>query len=312
MPAGIKKVAVLNRSEPVQQNRILDAFDKALSLEGVNLDKDGAYAGLNGLTDELWKNNRFTDIKVVPPQAGNDAAPGTMPTPLSWNIVERICRENNVDAVFTLEFFDTDTKITYAAVPVSQTTPTGPVQIPQQQANMQTIVKTGWRIYDLHSHDIVDEYRLSRTLNYSAKGATPVIAAAGLVNRSVAVKEAGNNTGHAYAQRIVPYWLRVYRDYYIKGSENLVAACRMARTGNWDGAAQLWKKETSNPDPKIAGRAYYNMAIASEISGDLDQAITWASRAYEQFNIRLGLNYVNILKNRKSNDALLAEQQAAQ
>ena len=36
------------------------------------------------------------------------------------------------------------------------------------------------------------------------------------------------------------------------------------------------KKETSSKDEKVAGRAYYNMAIANEINGDLESAIDWA------------------------------------
>jgi hypothetical protein len=71
----------------------------------------------------------------------------------------------------------------------------------------------------------------------------------------------------------------------------------------------LWQAETSNPKRKIAGRACYNMAIISEINGDLDAAIDWAQKSYENYGIRLALTYVNILKNRKINDAIVADQQ---
>ena len=86
-----------------------------------------------------------------------------------------------------------------------------------------------------------------------------MVAAAGLINRKEAVKQVGNTGGHAYAQRILPYWIRVYRDYYIKASGNFTVATRMARTGNWKGAEEMWYKETTNANPKIAGRACYNM-----------------------------------------------------
>ena len=41
------------------------------------------------------------------------------------------------------------------------------------------------------------------------------------------------------------------------------------------------------------------MAILGEINGDLDAAIKWAQKAYENYNNKLALQYVNILKNRK-------------
>jgi len=179
----------------------------------------------------------------------------------------------------------------------------------EHQANMQTLVKTGWRIYDRQGRNIIDEYSFGKSLNYSAKGINPVVAAAGLINRKEAVKEAGNQTGHTYAQRILPYWIRVYRDYYVKGTDNFSVACRMARTGNWKGAEELWFKETSNANGKIAGRACYNMAIISEINGGLDKAIEWAKKSYENYNNRLALTYVNMLKNRKVNDTILQDQQ---
>jgi hypothetical protein len=82
----------------------------------------------------------------------------------------------------------------------------------------------------------------------------------------------------------------------------------MAQTGNWNDAAALWQKETLNPNPKVAGRACYNMAIINEINGDLDAAIGWAQKGYENYYNRLSLWYVNILKNRAANMALVKDQ----
>jgi hypothetical protein len=86
-------------------------------------------------------------------------------------------------------------------------------------------------------------------------------------------------------------------------------ARRKAQTGNWNDAAQLWQQETNNPDRKVAGRACYNMAIISEINGELDAAIAWAQKSYENYNNRLALYYVNILKNRKVSMDLVKEQE---
>ncbi len=309
IPADIKNVVVVNRTLTAPKTRVLDAIDKVMTLEGPELDAAGAAASINGLTDELAANNRFTAVKMPDKNYASSAAPGFFPAPLSWKEVEDICAANHADAVFALELFDTDSKINYTLNTVQLKTPLGSVPAPEHQANMQTLVKTGWRIYDLHGRAVLDEYAFNRSLQYSAKGLNPVAAAAGLINRKEAVKETGNQNGHAYAQRILPYWIRVYRDYFIKGSDHFTIATRMARTGNWKGAEEQWLQETHNPSAKIAGRACYNMAIISEINGDLDKAIEWAKKAYENYNIRLALTYVNILNNRKISDNILQEQQ---
>jgi hypothetical protein len=173
---------------------------------------------------------------------------------------------------------------------------------------MRTLVKAGWRIYDVKARSILDEAAVAKMLIYHGRGINPLLAAEALINRKEAVKEVGNTAGHAYAFRIIPLWIRVSRDYYVRGTHNFKTAKRKARTGNWNGAAELWRQETTNPHRKAAGRACYNMAIISEINGELDMAIQWAQQSYENHNNRRGLNYVNLLRNRQENDAIAANQ----
>jgi hypothetical protein len=174
---------------------------------------------------------------------------------------------------------------------------------------MLTSVKTGWRIYDPSSKSILDEYTLWEDITFTGKGINPMVAAAALIDRKEAVKQVGNKAGHSYALRLLPYELSVTRDYYVKGTDNFKTAKRKAQTGNWDQAGQIWEKETDNPKEKIAGRACYNMAIISEINGDIDLAIKWAQKAYEDYNNHLALKYVDILNYRKTSNRILQDQE---
>jgi hypothetical protein len=65
------------------------------------------------------------------------------------------------------------------------------------------------------------------------------------------------------------------------------------------------EKETSNPKMKVAGRACYNMAIIREVNGDLNAALGWAQKSYEDYNDKLAIRYTRILENRRyKNDVL--------
>jgi hypothetical protein len=308
VPSYVNSAGIIDRSAPSESTRSLDAIDKALSLEGANLDKDGAQASVGGLYNELSANNRFTEVKMVTAEKAKSPGMGIYPPPMDWESVAAICKENNVDALFSLELFDTDTKISYQIKKSEGKTLLGVVTGYEQQADMLTRVRTGWRIYDPAGSNILDEINIDRDLTFSATGLTPVIAASALIDRKEAVKKVGNLAGVTLAQRLLPYNIKVYRDYYVKGTNNFEIAMRKARTGNWDEAGQLWKKETTNPNPRIAGRACYNMAIISEIDGFLDVAIEWARKAYEDYNNKPALKYINLLKGRK-NDAMLLEEQ---
>jgi hypothetical protein len=260
---------------------------------------------VRGLSDELLNNTRFNEVKTLNDINFRTSALTDFPTPLTWEIVGQICSETKTDALFSLEKFDTDTHLNYSTRKVDVKTPLGSIPGIEHQANMETLVKTGWRIYDPASKRILDEYIYNESINFSGRGINPLLAAAALVGRKDAVNQVSNKAGHGYAMRIIPIRLRVMRDYYVKGTNNFKIARRKAQVGKWDEAGQLWEKETNNSSSRIAGRASYNMAIINEINGDLDSALKWAQKSYEDTNNKLALRYVRIIENRRyKNDVL--------
>jgi Family of unknown function (DUF6340) len=309
MPAYIKSIGVINRSIPTDETKALDILDKALSLEGVNLDKDGAMESIRGLSDELLNNSRFVEVKTLNDIDFRTSALTDFPTPLTWEIIEKICKETKTDALFSLEKFDTDTHINYSNRKVDMKTPLGTIPGIEHQANMETLVKTGWRIYDPSSKLILDEYIFNQSVVFSGRGINPLIAASALVGRKDAVNQVSNKAGHGYALRIILFRLRVIRDYYVKGTNNFKIAKRKAQVGKWSEAGLLWEKETTNSSSKIAGRACYNMAIINEINGDLNSALKWAQKSYEDTNNKLALQYVRILENRQYKSGILKIQE---
>jgi hypothetical protein len=308
LPSNIKNVGVINRSKPNDATQKIDNIDKALTLEGVNLDKDGAQESIKGLTDELLNNNRFTEVKALDDIDFRTSSLVAFPAPLSWDIVTQICKETTTDALFSLEKFDTDTRVNYSSRKVDIKTPLGAVPGLEHRIDVETIVKTGWRIYDPLSRQVLDEYTYQESIISTGRGINPLLAAAALTGRKEAVNEVSNKAGHGYAFRIIPYQLRVTREYYVKGTNNFKIARRKAQMGKWDEAGELWKRDTENNKMKIAGRAAYNMAILSEINGDLDSALQWAQKAYEDYNNKLAPEYVRILENRKYKTEVLKNQ----
>jgi hypothetical protein len=311
VPPNIKSVAIVNRSQASEATHTIDAIHKALSLETNELQVAGAQASMRGLSDELMKNNRFTEVKPLSGIELRSYGAGVFPSALQWDSVEKICRESKTDALFALELFDAESKLNYEASPARSNVGMASLQAIQHLVSMSTSVKTGWRIYDPSTRIILDEYIISQDISSSGSGINPAVAASALIGRKEAVIEVGNKAGEAYASRILPYWIRVSRNYFVGGNDNFKTAKRRAQSGNWDGAAQIWQQETKNTVGKLAGRACYNMAIISEINGDLDGAIQWAQKSYEDYKIRLALDYLNILRYRKSQNDLLKSQTVA-
>jgi len=310
VPSNIKSVGIIDRSLPSDENeKIIDQIDKILSAEGKNLDKDGARESIVGLFDELINNDRFSEVKIIDSLNVRSPGPVIFPSPLSWKTIEQICYENNVDAIFVLSFYDTDTKIDYKAVPV-EVGGLLKIKVPviEHHATVATLIKTGWRIYDPINKFMLDEFLVNETVVLKGVGINPVKAIEAVMGRKEAVLQASNNIGYNYALRILPYRIRVARRYYVRGTNNFKIAKRRAQTGNWDGAADLWDKEVSNPKRKVAGRAYYNMAIINEINGDLTAAVEWASNSYTDYKNKKALRYINVLKYRIERNKQLQQQ----
>ncbi|MFZ2286274.1 MAG: DUF6340 family protein [Bacteroidales bacterium] len=305
----IKTVGIIDRSTPTDQTKSLDVIDKVLTLEGAALDSIGTLEAIKGVTEELAANDRFNEVKLLNGLKFRTSSLGGMPAPLTWDQVEGICRENGTQALFALELYDTDTRISYGTEPGKVKTPLGDIPVLNHSASMETLVKTGWRIYSPSDRAILDEHIVAESVVFAGKGINPVAAVAGMIHRKDAVKEVSTKAGHIYALRLIPYRLRVTRDYFVKGTDNFKVAKRRAQLGKWDDAAELWEKETENPKMKIAGRAHYNMAIISEINGNIDDAIAWAQKAYSDYRNRPGLRYVRILENRKYNEEVLRYQE---
>jgi hypothetical protein len=305
----IKRVGIINRSIPTDETKLADDIEKILTLESADLDRDGALESVTGLAEELQNNERFTEVRLMNDINLQAPAIGIFPDPLPQFIVDSICDISDMDALFCLEKFDTDTRISYTARPSKVDTPFGKVPLPEHEAEMQTTVKTGWRIYDPLTRTIPDEYSFIESLEFNGRGINPLVALSALTGRKEAVRNVSRNAGHRYAMRILPYSLRVTRDYYVKGTNNFKIAKRKAQTGKWDEAGALWEIETGNPRYKIAGRACYNMAIINEIDGNLDDALGWAQKAWEDYKTRLALRYVRILENRIYNNEVLISQE---
>jgi hypothetical protein len=184
----------------------------------------------------------------------------------------------------------------------------GNLPLIEHTASMETIVKTGWRIYDPRNQVIADEFSHGESIVFTGRGINPLVAAAALIGRKDAVKEVSNKAGHGYAMRLIPFELRVTRDYFVKGTDNFKVAKRKAQMGKWDEAGQIWEKETANPSMKVAGRACFNMGIISEINGNPEEALKWVQKAYEDYNNKQAREYSRILRNRIVKNEILDKQ----
>jgi tetratricopeptide (TPR) repeat protein len=120
----------------------------------------------------------------------------------------------------------------------------------------------------------------------------------GLSSDQRAINALGRRIGLDYGRRIAPSWVWENRTYYVDKHDLLKEAKFMVRNDQWDDAAGLWEQVLNDPDPKIAGRAAYNLAVFREIEGDMDGAIEYADKAAALYPNGATRSYRGVLQQR--------------
>ena len=167
----------------------------------------------------------------------------------------------------------------------------------------------GWKIYDKQPGKIGDEYQQVYVSTYNPANTlqqdeSEVRTIFWELLESVAMDAAAD-----YYQRIAPHWVVDYRRFYLSGNEQLKrAAAYIQYDSDWEKAADIWRGLAASEDAKIAYRASFNMALASEMLGNPAVGLNWIEKALAIKNTSLARKYKEVLA-RQANIHHLLERQ---
>ena len=309
LPQSIKKVAVVNRSLPAKGDGFVNFIEGFITGESIHGDRDASNNCAKGLVDKLNNSPRLGAVLVNYPQIRGTGT-REWPAPIDWIMVDSLCFMYKSDALIVLETFDSDILFNSGVNQLKQNVNGKDTLVNEFFSDLRINVNAGWRIYDHINKKIIDQNPFVDEKGWNTKGATANEALKKLPNKRDAVNGAGLFAGDQYGIRISPSWVNVYRNYFVRGKKEngFKEAKKWVKQNNWNQAVIIWNNLIKSADPKIAGRAYYNLALASETNGDLDQALVNAKKAYESYNISSARQYINVITGRKIDQDKLKEQ----
>lgn len=305
IPEHIATVAVVDRSKP--SKGWLNVLEGLVTGEAIGQDRQSRAEAVRGLSAALTRTPRFS-VKNTGIEMTGSKVGANLPAPLEWSEVERICQQYGADAVVAIESFDSDNSAAARRTETKRKDKNGKEYVDvQYNSHMRTGVRMGWRMYDPKTKIILDEFTTDDYLERDASGKDERTALNNLPSAVNVSRDVAYNGGQQYGSRIAPLYVQVSRTYYdnAKGYKTqMEQATRYARGNDWNKAAEIWKnievRATNNP--KAAGRAAYNMAVASEVSGNLDVAMDWAQKSWTKYGNKKGKNYIQTIRQRQ-NDA---------
>ena len=309
----IKHVGIINRSLPAKRNKFVNILEGFISGETIMGDHIGSEYCLRGLTETLNNSPRFSAV-IIQGEGLKGTGTRTFPPPLSWERVVQICKKYRIDALISLETFDSnidiriDKRMIKKKVKDKKTKEKIKIKVPRYYAKLYIDVNSGWKIYESHNKYVVDANVYSDRKIWNTVGDTKKESRRKLPLKREAINLAGHFSGIQYGTRISPTWINVSRTYYTKGCPEFTEAFRYIKTGNWEEAVLIWKTVLENSDKKIAGRAAFNIAVAAEVRGDLQEAYRWADSAYTRYGNKAAYRYIRTLSLRIEESKRLDEQ----
>jgi len=307
IPQEIRTVAILNRSLPARKEQIINILEGFITGESILADREGSFNCIRGVESRMNESPR---IKAIAIETDTYRGTGTkmFPEMLNWNDVDALCREYKVDAILSLETFDSDFGLRQYSSDRKEKVNGKEVTTKVYHADLAVNVTSGWRLYDNIGKTMVDQVSFSDEKKWKGEGNSAANAEGKLPAKRNSINESGRYAGFLMANRLSPNWRKENRSYYIKGNDDFKKAKKEVKFNNWDAAIAIWKKISDNTDPVLAGRACYNLALASEMKGNLEMAIFWADKAMKQYHDKKARSYVDVLNNRIQNEEKLKEQ----
>lgn len=311
VPENIETIVTIDRSKPAKG--FLSFLEGAITGEEIGQDKEGRKRALEGLTEALTRTPRFRVVHSGYEKTGANASLRLI-EPMNWYEVKALCEEFNADAVLAIEMFDSDIAIETSEKERKKKNKDGEQYIETYfEDKMDLSIKMGWRLYDPTNRLIIDEFTTRDDDSGNAEGKTKEAARKNLPDAYRMARDISFVAGQLYGERIAPTWVSVSRSYYdtVKGDEQttMEKAARLAETRDWRGAAKIWNEVVSSSyDDETKGKAAYNMAIANECLGKLQNARDWAQKAYVDYGNKRAKNYIQTIENRIFEQQVVEEQ----
>jgi hypothetical protein len=310
-PSYVNTLLLVDRTK--FDNTAVNIIESVITGELPGSDKAAAQEAITSLQNTLLASPRFKVIRASETLSGNSITQA-FPDALPWNVIEGLCSQYKTEAVVALEIFDSNFIVTHGQRKKKQTVEEKGVkkeiEVDEYYAEGVANVKIGIRLYDPKPKSIVDQQLFTKTRHWEATGNNITDAIAKLIRKTDAILAVSRMAGQDYAYKIAPMPVQLGRQYYSKGkkSEQVAAGARRAEVNDWKGALQVWERALNGASQKDAARLCYNIAVAYEVLGDMENAKKYASRAYVDYGEKKGRAYVSILEQRKR-DEELSEQQ---
>ncbi|XOV67349.1 MAG: DUF6340 family protein [Fluviicola sp.] len=220
---------------------------------------------------------------------------------LDWDILDSIANERGIDGFVELNEIRTVSPVGGAIV--------------ANATGQNRYRLTGTVFMNVHvvaTGENFERFSATRTYNIPTSGSTNIIDLMNdLQRRREFYRALGFQLGFEVGSMIYPNWVWVGRKYFTRGTPAIRNARHMLREGNWDLAEKTLLQDEEYHKRNKRARVLFNLALANEGQGELDNAILFAERAAMEGGSKIASEYLRTLRNRKRQLEVIESQNSA-
>lgn len=303
LPARIESLVLVNRTvddkySDLPADTIQTHFYKQyFKVDTIIYDLIAVDTCLKATGDLLFESGRY-DIVIPEDRFLEFKKNAFFSEEMDWNEVKDLCEEYNTDAVLSIDMFKTQIITDFDKETYFDEMQNAFYNV--SEAKMAIVYDALFRVYDPVEEKVLIREFFKDTLLWEDYGRTSTELFRKFTPVKQALSEAGIAIALDFSEKIGPDWRREKRPFFVKGDNNLKHAGTFIDKGEWIQAIALWKETAENTKSKSTkSKAQLNVAIAYEIQGDIDSAISWALESYNTMYRQVTYQYLELLERRK-------------
>ena len=277
----IQSITLMNRSMNSQfLNHREDSlqmyfYRKGFQLSNIVLDSTAADTTIRALAELMFESGRYDVVVPLERNIKRSQSYEIIPDTLQPDQVREICTNFKTDALMVMERFVTKTMADYSEEKYADAS--GPVY--SFNATLDLKYNAFFRIYKPGAKTLIKEIELNDTIYWESSDYTQERLFSKLPSIKQALINAGIKVALDVDSKLSPTWTPEKRGYFLFKSKDDQGQLFMSEN-KYDDAAKYWAEMAKSTNKKTRSKAEFNLALISELNGNIDQAIEYGLKSF--------------------------------
>ena len=280
LPSDIQSITLMNRSINNQfvfhreDSLQMHFYRNGYQLSEEVLDITVADSIIQALASLLFESGRYDVVVPVERNIDRGLTYELLPDTLGQLIVTELCNRYNTDALMVMERFSTKVMADYTREKYVDHNSTS---FYSHYASLDVKYDAFFRVYKPGNKTL--EIQLSDTIYWESADYNQVQMFSKLPGIKQALINAGIKIALDVDSKISPVWIKEKRGYYLFDLKNDLGQ-QLMNENKMEEARVFWMEKAQSANKKIRSKAEYNLALASELDGNIDLAIEWGLKSF--------------------------------